>query len=322
LRRREFLLAAATAATAGTHRALGSTGAQLNSKSRVDRALKGSDVDRPPFSFWHHFGLKTADAHAKATLDFHRQFRTDFVKVMSDFAYPAGHGTNWYELKPVDDPFPDQIRALELIRDGLNGESYFIETVFNSWNVAEKLSSATEVRRLKDENPQALLDALDVITRSQANHIKRAIATGASGILLSVANANAKECTVADYARFSAPFDRRLLAAAAGTKLTFLHLHVEPPFLDQFHGFDAPVINYSDKISGIPIVDVRRQYSQVIAGGIDEVDYKSLTEATLRQQIDSARRQAGPRFILTPGCSVPNDSTDAELARLPKVLQA
>ena len=34
--------------------------AALSRKERVDRALAGQDVDRPPFSLWHHFGLKTA----------------------------------------------------------------------------------------------------------------------------------------------------------------------------------------------------------------------------------------------------------------------
>jgi hypothetical protein len=32
--------------------------------------------------------------------------------------------------------------------------------------------------------------------------------------------------------------------------------------------------------------------------------------------------KTGPRFILTPGCSVPNESTGDKLARLPQVLGA
>jgi len=67
-------------------------GSALSRKERVDSALEGRDVDRPPFSFWHHFGLKTAEDRARATLDFHRQYRTDFVKVTSDFAYPRPAG--------------------------------------------------------------------------------------------------------------------------------------------------------------------------------------------------------------------------------------
>src|SRR5215469_10389905 len=166
--RRTFLLAPAAAALRG---------AALDPKERVDRALAGREVDRPPFCFWHHFGLKTPEDHARATLEFHRQYRTDFVKVMSDFPYPRPAG-KWYELRPEANPFPAQIRALELIRDALGGQVYFVETIFNPWNVAEKLSTPEQARRLKDENPRGLLDALDVITRSEIHHAKRALETG------------------------------------------------------------------------------------------------------------------------------------------------
>ena len=100
------------------------------------------------------------------------------------------------------------------------------------------------MRRLKSENPQALLDALDVITQSEIAHAKRALATGAAGVLLSVANANAQECSKEDYVKFSQPFDRRILEALPGAKLNILHLHVEPGYLEFFDEFPAPIINY------------------------------------------------------------------------------
>src|SRR5947209_13290221 len=108
MRRREFI--GLSLAAAG---AFGKT--SLSRKERVDRALRGRDVDRTPFSFWHHFGLKTPEEHAKATLDFHRNYRTDIVKVMSDFPYPKPQ-RRWFELKVEQNPFPQQIRALDLIR--------------------------------------------------------------------------------------------------------------------------------------------------------------------------------------------------------------
>jgi uroporphyrinogen-III decarboxylase len=316
---RRSVLAAIAAAVAAPVR---SATTSLNHKERVDRALKGSDVDRPPFSFWHHFGLNTPETHAEKSLSFHRAYHTDIVKVMSDFPYPKPSGRQWYQLKVEDDPFPQQIKALELIRDGLDGRAYFIETIFNPWNVAEKLApSKEELLRLKAEKPQALLDALDVITRSEINHARRAMKTGASGLLVSVANANSKELSPADYERFSLPFDKRFLEATSGAKLTFLHLHVEPEYLHFFKSWPAPVINYSQQVSGIPIVTVRKEYpSQVIAGGIDEVNYRKLSEQELKEQIADARKAAGPKFILTPGCSVPNESTTDELTRLPKAL--
>jgi uroporphyrinogen decarboxylase len=177
--------------------------------------------------------------------------------------------------------------------------------------------------RLKQENPEALLNALDVITQSEIYHAKLAFGTGASGVLFSVANANSKELSVADYAKFSRPFDKKLLAGISGAKLNILHLHVEPAYLDQFHDFQFPIVNYSQQVSGIPVSQVRKQYpALVIAGGIDEVNYRNLSENTLREQWQTAAQAGGPKFILTPGCSVPNDSTPQELRRLPQVLGA
>ena len=122
----------------------------LTRRQRVDHALMGAEVDRPPFTFWHHFRLDSGERHAAATLDFHRRLRTDLVKVMSDFPFPRPAG-NWYELRVEENPYPEQIRALEIIRDGLAGQAHFVETIFNPWNVAEKLSSPAEVKQLMAE---------------------------------------------------------------------------------------------------------------------------------------------------------------------------
>ena len=209
--------------------------AKMTSKQRVDRALKGQDVDRTPFTFWHHFGLeKQPGEHlAEATLAFHKQFHTDLVKVMSDYPFPKPEG-KWYELKVVGNPFPEQLRALDLIHDGLHGQAYFLETIFNPWNVAEKMSSAQEVMQLKSENPKALETALEVIAESEAGDARKAIAAGASGIFLAIANAQDGIMSQEDYARFSEPFDRMILDAARGAPLNTLHLHGDKVYLDRF----------------------------------------------------------------------------------------
>jgi uroporphyrinogen decarboxylase len=299
-----------------------STAAKLTPCERVDRALRGDPLDRPPFTLWHHFRLPAPEAHAQATLSFHRDYRTDLVKVMSDFPYPRPAG-KWYELKVESNPFAAQIRALELIRDGLGGRKYFVETVFNPWKVAEKLSSEEEVLRLKAENPQALLDALEAIASSEINHVKRALATGAAGIFLSVANANAESLAPQDYLKFSAPFDRRILDAASGARLNILHLHVENGYLEFFRDFPDAAINYSTQVSGIPFAEVRRQFPAApLMGGIDEVNYGKLTPQEMTAQWHAAQAAAGAKFLLSPGCSVPDNSTAAELARLPELVGA
>ena len=132
-------------------------------------------------------------------------------------------------------------------------------------------------------------------------------------------NAESKFGSVADYQRFTRPYDKRVFYALADTKLSILHLHyLERPYLNQFRDFHAPILQYSVKTSGIPIAEVRALYTQSIAGGVDEIDYCKLTVAQMREQWKEAQQQAGPRFIAAPGCSVPDESTPDELARFPQ----
>jgi uroporphyrinogen decarboxylase len=294
--------------------------AGLTSRQRVDRVLDGKDVDRPPLSLWHHFGLEKdgPKRHAQQTLAFHRDYGTDLVKVMSDFPYSKSAGSHWWELKEEKSPFSPQLEALRLIRDGLGGKAHFVETIFNPWNVAEKLSSKQDVQRLKQEQPQKLLDALEVIAKSEANHARLALQAGASGIFLAIANAEPPTLSREDYLKFSAPFDRIVLNAARDAKLNVLHIHGAKVQLDLFEkDWPAAVLNYSVKSTGVPLAKVREGgYKGVLAGGIDEVAYRGLTGAQLREQWQAAKKEAGARFILTPGCSVPNDASPEELKRL------
>ncbi|MCW5978573.1 MAG: hypothetical protein KIT09_10875 [Bryobacteraceae bacterium] len=300
-------------------------GAAMTPRERVDRALKGQDVDRSPFTFWYHFGLEKmpGEKHAEATLAFHWKFKTDLVKVMSDYPYPRAASGQWYELKVEENPFPRQIRALEVIRAGLAGRAFVVETIFNPWNVAEKLSSKEDVMRLKEEKPQSLLDALETIAKSEANHAKRAVSKGAAGVFLAIANAEDGILSKADYRKFSEPFDRMVLDAVKDAKLNTLHIHGNKVWLDLFYqGWPAPVVNYATHGTGVPIAEVRKHFSGVIMGGLDHDRVRELSEDEIRAQWQSAQEAAGKKFILAPGCSAPNESTDDELLRIVKVVGA
>ena len=119
--------------------------------------------------------------------------------------------------------------------------------------------------------------------------------------------------------KYSLPYDKRVFDALADTKLSILHLHyLERPYLDQFKDFNAPVIHYSVTTSGIPISEVRKQYSQPIAGGVDEIDFGKLTVDEMRQEWTAAWKEAGSKYIAAPGCSVPDKTTPEALSRFPQ----
>jgi uroporphyrinogen decarboxylase len=296
----------------------------LTPKERVNRVLEGKTPDRPPFSFWHHFHDEDQPGrrHAALTLDFARRYRLDIVKVMSDYPYPKPSGGAWHELKPVDNPFPEQIKALELIRDGLAGTKHFVETVFNPWNQATKIASKEAVMELMRTRPQALLDALEAIARSEASHARRAIEAGASGIFLAVDNAQQGVLTLDEYRRFSEPFDRLVLEAAKDAPLNILHLHGPRVYLDHFwKGWPVAVIHYSAHETGVPLAEARKKTSAVLMGGLDHRNVVGAPAAQVRQML-AAARAAAPKWICAPGCSVPDDSPRAQLLALSRILAA
>ncbi len=342
MNRRHFLSAAAAAASLSLTKPLfgkKSATSTLSHKERVDRALRGEELDRPPFTFYHHYKRPSAQLEAQDHLEFHRAYNTDIVKVMNDFDYPQSSTSKWHELKPLDTPFPDQLTTLKLVRDGLNGNAHFIDTIYGPYMTAmilfqsqpqfASLGKSEEVQdqqikslhEFQQQNPDAWHSALEAITQSTINHIRHIKDIGASGALVSIFNAEGKFGSVTDYEQYTRPYDKRVFDALADTKLTILHLHyLERPYLDQFKDFNAPVLQYSVKTSGIPISEVRRHYSQPIAGGVDEIDYQTLTSTEIKQQWSESWTQAGAKYIAAPGCSVPNGSTQEELARFPRSL--
>jgi uroporphyrinogen decarboxylase len=337
--RRQFVCAFAAVAAVSATRVSWSKGSVLTHKERVDRALLGAQVDRPPFSFWHHYKRPNAQLEAQDHLEFHRRYDTDFVKVMNDFDYPRSRTGKWYELEPLASPYPEQLRTLELVRDGLQGDAYFIDTVYGPYMSAMLLLAAepqfagakaspdrgeviSALHVFQQEHTADWERAMEAITQSTINHINRSLALGCSGTLVSIFNATSKFGSVQDYERYSRPYDKRVMAALAQTKLSILHLHtLERPYLSQFHDFGAPVINYSVKTSGIPVAEVRQSYSQAIAGGVDEIDFQRLSTREILEQWTSARSQAGSKYLITPGCSVPDASTDADLARMTRAVR-
>ena len=287
---------------------------RLSKIDRVRRALEGREADRPPYTYWYHFldAKEPGERHAASTLEYARKFDTDLVKVMSDYPFTEDRAN----------PFPQQIRALEIIARELKGKALFVETIFQPFNQAEKTSTPEKIKELLHSSPQALLDRVETIARAEANHARLALKAGAAGIFLAISNANDGYLTREEYKKFSEPFDRMVLEAAQGAELNILHLHGPKFYLDLFYDWPARAINYSIAATGVDFHAARRSYNGILMGGVDEIKFKELTTEQMREQIQRARAEAGPKWILAPGCSVPNDTPDEQLLKFNQVIRA
>ena len=211
--------------------------------------------------------------------------------------------------------------GLQTVVHQLARERSFLETLFNPWKVAENLSSKEAVLQLMRDKPQSLLDALEAIAKSEANHARAALERGASGVFLSIANAQQGHLTPAEYKKFSEPFDRLVLAAANDAPMNTLHLHGDNVYLDHFwKGWPARIINYDAFGTKVSLATARKNYTGVLMGGLNHPTVATSTPA----EIATAKRAAAgvPKWICAPGCSVPDDSTHTNLLKLSKALQA
>ena len=63
--------------------------AAMTKRERVWAAVHGTQVDRPPFLFWHHFKPHNVPHElAQSTIEFFGRFDLDIYKVMPDMPYP------------------------------------------------------------------------------------------------------------------------------------------------------------------------------------------------------------------------------------------
>ena len=334
LSRRHFLqLAGALAAARATGSTLQASGkSQMSKVERVRATLRGERIDRVPFTCWHHFGLEKqpGDKHAEATIDFYRKFDVDFLKVMSDFPYPAPQGLEkisqpeeWQRVEPLKNPFPEQIKALRLIHKELRGQALFVETIFHSWNVAEKLSSKKDLTQLKENDPKLFKKVLRAISESQANHARLALDAGAAGIFLAVSAADQLVTDPLDYMRMGRESDLIILDAVKDKgSLNILHVHGKKPHWDTLVTYPVQVMNYSTHGTGVGLTDARRRFSGTLMGGLNEEKIASQTAEELAGDLHAAAvAMQKRRWILSPGCSVPNDIAPEVLLRLKDLAQ-
>ena len=307
----------------------------MNKIERVSRALLGEEVDRPPFSFWYHFGLQHMPGHyhAQAELDFYRAYHVDFLKVMNDYPYPMPTGIetlqteeDWRRLEPLPAThgcWAEQLTALSLIEESIGTEALFIDTIFSPWTTARRLAGEECLNRMRRDHPEMVLDAMNSIAVSLAGYATEALGRGASGIFLSLGAASDDVMSVDEYAVWCRPFDLTILSAVSSAPFNVLHIHGNHIHFDSLIDYPVNAINWSHFSAGPSLVEGQRLSRKAVMGGIDETRAAHLSPPDLRRQVDVSLSEAGATsLLLTPGCSVPTDTPKANLEAIREAIRS
>ena len=298
----------------------------MNKIERVLSALKGKEVDRPPCSFWYHFGLQhmPGRVHAAAEIDFYRAYDLDFLKVMSDYPYPLPRGLesvqtedDWKRVAPVDandNCWAEELTALSTIGEAIGREALFISTIFSPWTTARRLGSLAGLLEARVRFPELMLQAMDNIATSLAAYAREAIARGASGIFLSLGAATDAVMSPADYEVWGRPFDLKILEAVREAPFNVLHIHGERIHFKSLVDYPVAAFNWSHHSAGPSLKEGRDFSSKAVMGGINEATAAYQSAPEIREQVRSTMRDVGKRgLLITPGCSVPTDTPERTL---------
>ncbi len=284
---------------------------------KLDRVLKGEQVDCPPVSLWYHFGVQHGSGiqFAEITLEQFHTYDFDFLKVMNDIFYPPPVGLeavasadDLQRIGPlnVESVWEQQFRALERIAAQLKGRAYFIDTVFDPWQSIRRAMAGEHMRALMQSAPKALLEALEVVTGNLIDYCLRSIDIGSAGIFLSVA-AGAEIITREEFLTFVKPFATRVLEAVAEQgKMNTVHVHGETLFFDDALDFPAAIFSWWDRgPSGPSLQWVKERIPGCVMGGIDHTIVSRRTPAFLKQHVVEGIRMGGrTRFLLAGGCTI------------------
>ena len=284
----------------------------------VDRVLGGESVHRPPVSLWYHFGVQHVEGarFSRMALDYFHHYDFDFLKVMNDYFYPMPEGLD--AVRTGEDlrrivrfdvemsPWREQFRALEGIGKELKGKAYFLDTVFDPWHTLKRALAGEQIGTLMESEPEAVRDALGVITENLIAYCLRSLDVGSAGIFLSVPAA--REFMSRDrFLTFVKPFARQVLEAVSGKgRMNVAHIHGDDLYFDDCLDFPVPVFNWWDRGPGGPsLQSVKEKFPGCVMGGIDQKIVTRRSCPFLREHVREGRILGGKeRFFLANGCSI------------------
>lgn len=332
----------------------------MNSRARVEAALRLADVDRPPAGAWGHTYREewSPDALARVTLERQRRYGWDFVKFQpraSCFAEafgsvyrPAGHPLHapkleqqavsslaeWKKLPRADSgakSLAGQVESIGIAARELGGAVPVIQTVFNPLTVASYLRGRDEsllVRELR-EHPDVLGPALDRIGDTLIDFARRSVEAGAAGVFYAVSSgfAGRDRMPLEVYEELVLPHDVRVLEALP-EEAWFNVLHLCGSNLHFELAGRMPrvnVVSWSIHNRGNPsLAEGRKRSGRAVMGGLAQRTTlaRGRPEEVIEQAREALRATSGRGFFLAPGCSVPPAARQENLLAMMRAVAA
>ena len=309
--------------------------ANLSKRERVEAALQGELVDRPPVCFWHHFRPEGSGYRlAELTYDFFIcRFDLDIAKLMPDLRYPFPRRTittpdDWYLVDSIDFRTSryarEWVRAVRRLRELAGPEVPIVVTVFSPLTqVLYFVADHQLFLQHAVERPALLHQVLAIIAENVRQQIELVLAAGADGIFFALQGCSATVMPVERYREFGRPYDLLALSGAADAWLNILHVHGERDlYFDEVLDYPVRVLSWSDRRAGPSLAQASQRTTRCLMGGWDEFGplARGPEEGIRDEALDAFRQTNGRRLILANGCSVPDDTDERWLAAARRIV--
>lgn len=304
-------------------------------RERIQAAMQGEILDRPPVALWRHFPVddQSAEALAEAHLHYQQMYDFDIVKVtpassfclkdwgVDDEWVGDTEGTRRYtkhiiseprdwESLPVLEPnsrhLAQQLECLRLIRARLTPDTPMLQTIFSPLAQAKNLAGNEQLLEHLYYHPSAVMKGLKAIAETTRLFIQAARATGIDGIFYAVQHAQKQLLSYEEYKLFGLIFDRQTVEPAQGLWCNMLHLHGQEVHFELAGELPFQIVNWHDRESHPSLAEALAIFPGVVCGGIrqDTLVYRDSAEVH-SEAADALRQTTGRRFLLGTGCIVP-----------------
>jgi len=323
---------------------------KLNHRDRLQAIFEGQKPDRWAASFWRHFFHLEhyAEGTAEAMVDFQQAFDWDFMKINpradyhvqdwgvhldyshDEFAkhpksmFPIRSAEDWSKIKPLPLDAPnlaEHLQVVNLIRKRLGPELPVLMTVFTPLSVAGRLvEDRSLLQQHIADNPEAVHGALEAITDTFARFAVELRNAGADGLFYATTQwASSDMMTWEQYREFGVPYDLRVIEASSEEAINLLHVCGSNNYLRELQEIDyhCQLVNWdTSDPTNLPLdqaYDVLP--GKTLVGGVDHTGWLQHSgDEEIGHQIQRLQAEHdSSRLILGPGCSMPPETTSANL---------
>ena len=330
------------------------------SKERVQRVLKGEEVDRPPASTWRHFFDRetTIDGEVESLIEFQNAYEWDFCKInlrahyaCEDWGFealyssdplvppwgpgtikrtPIKHAKDWQKLErlnPAKGSFGAHLDVIRRLRNAFGPELPLLMTLFTPLGTAKRMVESEDILQgHMDERPDAVIAALEAITETLVDYVPLCLEAGADGLFYATVGwATYDQMTDEQYSKFGRPYDLPVICAAEDGWFNALHVCRSNIMLQALSDYPVHAFSWDAQDPGNPTLEEGLKItSKAVIGGIPPYEIIADLRPDEVKAItrDSLRRMDGKQFILGSGCDVPADTPPENIEALMRVVRA